>query len=380
MPRPAQALRSRPPSPWLLIILCLAMSQPLSGALAQDNPAPPPAGSREALQLELPYVRAARVHAEARHDLGGQTLVLEFGEPQAVLSTLAGFKAGLRRVGNHSLPPSSWPRLGQLSLEQLEQRLWGGLGWEAREGTLLITGARMEHLSVQSAQAQGLKAVALVTAGAAGNAMRMAADQGEHVEPGTINIILLTNRALSQGAMARAVITATEAKTAALQDLDVRSSYAPWARQATGTGTDEVLVVAGQGVPLESTGGHTLMGTLLARAVYAGVRQALAGQNGLTLERGLARRLQERGVACPSLELLLARPGSGGFLAQALALEDAWRRGLWDDLPAWRLTCQERAAGQPATLGQASGERTWGPLALALLALGCPPPEQGLAP
>ena len=57
--------------------------------------------------------------------------------------------------------------------------------------------------------------------------MRMSVDEGPFYEPGTINIVLLTNMKLSPRAMARAIITATEAKTAALQDLDVRSSVQP---------------------------------------------------------------------------------------------------------------------------------------------------------
>ena len=41
---------------------------------------------------------------------------------------------------------------------------------------------------------------------------------------GTINVIILTNAKLTDAAMARAIITVTEAKTAALQDLKIKSS------------------------------------------------------------------------------------------------------------------------------------------------------------
>ena len=85
----------------------------------------------------------------------------------------------------------------------------------------------MENLSVQKAQFKDMNVYAIVTAGVEDNAMRMSVDEGMFYEPGTINIILLTNMKLSPRAMVRAVITATEAKTAALQDLDVRSSYSP---------------------------------------------------------------------------------------------------------------------------------------------------------
>jgi adenosylcobinamide amidohydrolase len=61
---------------------------------------------------------------------------------------------------------------------------------------------------------------------------------------GTINVILLTNTKLSNGDMAAAIITATEAKTAALRHFDVRSTLTP-KNQATGTGTDDVVVISG---------------------------------------------------------------------------------------------------------------------------------------
>jgi len=88
---------------------------------------------------------------------------------------------------------------------------------------------------------------ALVTAGVKSNAVRMSADEGRFYEPGTINIILLPNMKLTLRAMARAIISATEAKTAALMDLDIRSSYSSSMHRATGTGTDNIIVVEGKG-------------------------------------------------------------------------------------------------------------------------------------
>lgn len=61
--------------------------------------------------------------------------------------------------------------------------------------------------------------------GGTGNALRSGVDKANYLERnrrfeytlGTINIILLFNAALGNGAMARAIINVTEAKTAALQ-------------------------------------------------------------------------------------------------------------------------------------------------------------------
>ena len=93
---------------------------------------------------------------------------------------------------------------------------------------------------------------------------------------GTINIILVTNVNLSEGAMARSIITATEAKTAALQDMDARSSISP-ENQATGTGTDNMIIVSGndQEKPIKSTGGHTKLGELIGITTKIAVEETI---------------------------------------------------------------------------------------------------------
>ena len=80
--------------------------------------------------------------------------------------------------------------------------------------------------------------------------------------------------------MARAIITATEAKTAAFEDLKVPSTYTKDA-QATGTGTDSVIVVSGTSGPLVTySGGHSRIGDLMGKAVHKAVMEALEKQNG----------------------------------------------------------------------------------------------------
>jgi adenosylcobinamide amidohydrolase len=129
---------------------------------------------------------------------------------------------------------------------------------------------------------------ALVTAGAGTNALRPGWTKGEHIEGktgdkephGTVNVILLSNAKLTDGAMARAIITLTEAKTAAFEDLGVTSSYTE-SVQATGTGTDGAIVVSGvNGPKVTYTGGHSKIGELIGKAVHEGVMEALQKQNG----------------------------------------------------------------------------------------------------
>jgi adenosylcobinamide hydrolase len=85
--------------------------------------------------------------------------------------------------------------------------------------------------------------------------------------PGTINIILLVDGALTQAAMVNAVITVTEAKTMTLGAWDVKT---PEGDAASGTSTDTVVVACtGRGDELCYAGPATPVGWLAARAVRA---------------------------------------------------------------------------------------------------------------
>ena len=147
----------------------------------------------------------------------------------------------------------------------------------------------MDNLAVCENSYQNLIVSCLATGGV-GNALRSGVDKANWMEQdgnfvntlGTINIILLTNATLSDGAMARAIITATEAKTAALQDMDARSSVSP-ENQATGTGTDNMIIVSGKepGRQIRYTGGHTKIGELIGTSTKLAVAEAIKKQEGL---------------------------------------------------------------------------------------------------
>lgn len=97
---------------------------------------------------------------------------------------------------------------------------------------------------------------------------------------GTVNIILITNANLTDGAMAKAIITITEAKTTVFQELDIRSTKKPHL-QATGTGTDSIIVVGGYGKEVGYTGGHSKIGEMIAKCVKKSVKEALIKQDKL---------------------------------------------------------------------------------------------------
>jgi adenosylcobinamide amidohydrolase len=95
---------------------------------------------------------------------------------------------------------------------------------------------------------------------------------------GTINIVLATNAELTNAAMVEAIQMVTEAKVAAIQNMGIASLIS--GEIATGTGTDSVAVISGEGsVKLQYCGKHVLFGELLARAVIQAITSSLKGDN-----------------------------------------------------------------------------------------------------
>ncbi len=314
------------------------------------------------LALDLPYVARSRIVESRIHDFVNKTLAVDFSQPMQVVSSLEGQRGNILTVGNHYAPPACWAIGHQGGLEAVRRQVYGVLGQDPATASFLFTGADMDHLSVQKRICRQMAVVALVTAGVESNAQRTGCDAGFWYEPGTINIILLTNMRLSPRAMTRALITATEAKTAALQDLDIRSSVAPY-RGATGTGTDNIIVVQGTGVNIDNAGGHSKMGELIAAAVHAGVKEAVFKQNGLAADRSVFRRIEERGPGiwerifqapcnCAAyrhdlyaeIERLLLQDRYAGFLEAAMALDDARACGRKVDLSLFARWCQQVSA------------------------------------
>lgn len=321
------------------------------------------------IEIALPCVRSARLEESTICDFTNKTLIVELSEPMAVLSTLEGERKRISTVGNHYFPPPCWSVEYRQGYDKFKKRALKTIGKSETGGCFLFTGADMGNLSVRKEQFRDMTVYALVTAGVESNAMRASVDEGLFYEPGTINILLLTNMKLSPRAMARAIITATEAKTAAIQDLDVRSTASPAKSQATGTGTDEVLVAEGRGRLIDNTGGHCKLGELIAKAVYGGVTEAVLMQNGIAPDRSVFRRLHERRIdireilancnlpddgaggrrRLARLEEILLDPRYASFVESSFALSDANERGLLSSLDSYRSWCRgvaEEIAGE----------------------------------
>lgn len=149
------------------------------------------------------------------------------------------------------------------------------------------TAASMENAVVEALSFKELTVTAIVTGGIETNGGR-AGDPADYYKPmpkpkyGTINIMLLLDCDMPEGTMARALVTCTEAKTAAIQELLEGSKYSNGI--ATGSGTDQTIIIANSESELymEGAGKHSKLGELIGKTVKNAVKKALAKQSGLT--------------------------------------------------------------------------------------------------
>jgi iron complex transport system substrate-binding protein len=316
------------------------------------------------MDTDVSYVLAAAVKQSRIHDFINKSLVIRLNRPMSVLSTLEGFKHGVTAVGNHYIPPETWLLVHDQGLDVLKTQVFDVLDLAPDTTAFLFTGADMDHLSAAQERFKEIEVTVFATAGVDGNAMRTSRDSGGFYEPGTINLIIMTSHRLTPRAMTRAMITATEGKTAALLDLDIRSSYEQGRYRATGTGTDNILVVEGHGpAVLDNAGGHTRLGELIGKAVHRAVTEAVKKQNSITSDLNIFQRLEKRGISLHELlsedlpcqchisenmliqkvETLLLDPLYQGFMATAMAVSDEYDKGLIKDLGAFEQTCRETA-------------------------------------
>lgn len=166
------------------------------------------------------------------------------------------------------------------------------------------TAASMENAVVEKMSYKDLQVTAIVTAGIETNGGRVG-DPSDYYKPidkpdkfGTINIMLVLDCDLPAGALTRALVTCTEAKTAAIQELLAGSNYSNGL--ATGSGTDQTIIVANPESELyfENTGKHSKLGELIGKVVIKAVKGALEKQAGLnaTMQHNVFRRLKRFGV------------------------------------------------------------------------------------
>ena len=178
-----------------------------------------------------------------------------------------------------------------LSKQQYHQELADNLGFDVDKIASMGTAANINNLVHVQKSFRDITVDAFVTAGVKGNALRAGdaaswyqADAGNEFvkDSGTINVILLVNRALTPGAQTKAAAVVTEAKSAALTELAIPSKQSR--HLATGTGTDQFAIASPIKSPLktlDSASGHLKLGELIGIAVREAVIEAISVQNGL---------------------------------------------------------------------------------------------------
>ena len=241
-----------------------------------------------------------------------KSLVVCLKGSRKVLSTgpnNGGYRTDLQAVFNNDSNPgpgmSCTLRAGTYS-EHMDLLALEDLGLDPKRCTGLSTAASMENVAIETLEYEDFSVTAIVTGGIRNNGGRIGDPAVWHekseisyqVKPGTINIILYIDANLSEGALARALVSCTEAKTAAIQELLAPSRYSRGL--ATGSGTDGTIVIsnAESKTYLTNAGKHCKLGEYIGRTVKKAVKEALNRQSGLNpvWQHNILNRMDRFGV------------------------------------------------------------------------------------
>ncbi len=238
-------------------------------------------------------------------------LVVPFAGKRKVMSTSmhnGGYREDLTAVFNHDVNPGpgvtcSYCTQGE---EEHQKFIRENLGLDYDTVAYMATIVSMDNAVVREATYDELTVTAIVTASVEVNGGRVGEPATCHekhgksirLQPGTINMMVFVNADLTPGCLARAMITATEAKTAALQELMAASLNS--SGLATGTGTDNMMIIANAESDhlLTYAGKSGKLGELIGVTVMAAVKQSLGQHMNLTVERqhSMLARMKRFGI------------------------------------------------------------------------------------
>jgi adenosylcobinamide amidohydrolase len=212
----------------------------------------------------------------------------------------------------------------------------------------MLTAAKIQNLSITTRQIGDITITVIATAGWRHGESAGEIIESSHYMHGTINIIVVLNANPTDSCLVSLFLTVTEAKTAAMNDYDIRSRYS--GDVATGTITDSLSVaVTGQGEKVELGGPASNVGQLVASMVRQVVKEAADKQEGQHKGRTLNRRLSERHLSIDCLaaefskakvfgdkntivsmleQVLVSNSVSAVFLLAAAKLDDDFKKGL----------------------------------------------------
>lgn len=243
-------------------------------------------------------------------------LVADLKGPHQVLSTSAEYGGQLdcvRHLLNHqSCEGAAHHARHRIMVEPglgaYHNQVCADVSLPPEQTVVMGTAANMNYVAIATESDEELTVTAAVTAGVEGNATAAGepatwreTEAGMQKVPayaGTINAMLLISQPLTAGTLARAAMTMTEGKSAALHRLAVPSKL--HVDLATGTGTDQFCIAAPMsgGKALTSASPHMKLGELVGLATRSATLEALRWQNGLesSYTRGVFHALGRYGV------------------------------------------------------------------------------------
>jgi len=211
----------------------------------------------------------------------------------------------------------------------------------------MVTAAKIQNYSLVTKKTADFSVAVAATAGCSHGE-----SSGEEMDVqeinGTINIIVFIDGNPTESCMVAALITATEAKSAALRDFDVRSRYT--GDSATGSITDSITVATnGKGKQVVLGGPASKLGKLVGACARRAVTEALLKQEPIWANRTVLDRLKERHLPIEKLaaeiskikgleitaekltENLKKNPSALASLLAATKMDDDYKKNL---LPA----------------------------------------------
>ena len=240
-----------------------------------------------------------------------KNIIVNFKGKRAVLSTgqlNGGYREDLEAVFNHDAKAGAGMGcvLKAPTYNEHLRIVAREIGLDDSKVAAIGTAADMENASIKFKKFRDITVTAIVTAGIENNGGRVGDpasfheedDKIEQLKPGTINMIIIVDGKLDANIMARVLVTATEAKTAALQELIASSKYSNGI--ATGSGTDDTIVISNleSKKQLNNAGKHSKLGELIGLVAKEAVKEALNLQTALCpeMQKSIFRRVERYGI------------------------------------------------------------------------------------
>lgn len=224
-------------------------------------------------------------------------IIVLFSGTRHVLSTSSlngGFRTDLDAVFNHcdKDPVTGYCEMHGATYKNHLQYIANELGLSPKKVCGLSTAVDLSLAEIVQESFQDYTVTVICSGGVAHNGRRAGdpttmweQDEIYHVEQeiiphssGTVNIILHIDAHLSEGAMATALMVATEAKAATIRDFNFKSCYSD--QYTSGSGTDGVIVICDteSQTHLYHAATDVKLGECIGKAVSAALKDQLIKQ------------------------------------------------------------------------------------------------------